>query len=81
MRLDKGKYPKPQDYKTKEEMILPYVEALGSTQAITAVIEFLESHTQLAAQIRQKSENRANYAIGEGEGEEPEDGWGELGSR
>jgi hypothetical protein len=56
-------YPNPKDFKTYEEMLPKYTFALGGTDAIRRIKEWLEEQSLVAETLKEKYENRAKYQI------------------
>ena len=52
MGLVSSKWPKPSDYKTREELVIPYTEAYGYAKAVTDLIAILENAGERAKKLR-----------------------------
>ncbi len=63
IQLSAEGYPKPQDFKTYEEMLPVYTFALGGTSSIKKFIDFLKSQESVASNINKKIEKKEAYAI------------------
>lgn len=63
LNLSQANYPQPKDFKTKEELILRYTEKVGETNAVKAIIDFMNSQDSVIKSIAQKQENKDSYAI------------------
>lgn len=55
IQLAQGCFPNPKDYRTKEEMILPYTEAYGTAKATRDIVTFLESQSDIVKNIHKKN--------------------------
>lgn len=63
MQLASEGYPKPQDFPNYEAMLPTYTFALGGTDKIKQLTDWLESQRDVANSIKTKQENRDKFAI------------------
>lgn len=57
-------YPNPKDYQDYSQMLPKYTYALGGTEAIRQLVEFVEGARQVLEELAKRSDGREAHKIG-----------------
>jgi hypothetical protein len=61
--LNLPQYPNPKDFKSMEEVMIPYIQAYGSSETIRRIMSFMNEQEFIIRELSQHNETRKDSGI------------------